>query len=168
MTYGVTTTTSPATSAVSQSSQNSAPESKAKTGTVQSVPHAVFSNAGFVHDVDTVSLIPRAEHSKTVTSLSDRKAEAFLLNLQSNKTKVDKDGNTAVAQCYQRMVNEAMTENQKLVGPFHELMLNVHGIYTYSDSEISKDDEAIAQAVWNAAKELDREVKSKLERLKDK
>ncbi|WP_422413612.1 MULTISPECIES: hypothetical protein [unclassified Endozoicomonas] len=148
MTYGVTTTTtSTATGAVFQPSQNSAPESKAKT--------------------DTVPSIPPAGHPKTGTSLTDRKAEAFLLNLQSNKTKVDKD-DTALAQCYQRMVNEAMTENQKLVGPFHELMLNVHGIYTYSDSEISKDDEAIAQAVWNAAKELDIEVKSKLERLKDK
>lgn len=46
MTYGVTTTTSPATSAVIQPSQNSAPESKAKTDTVPSIPRADHLKTG--------------------------------------------------------------------------------------------------------------------------
>ncbi|WP_448215431.1 hypothetical protein [Endozoicomonas sp. 2B-B] len=59
MTYGVTTTTSPAASTVFQPSQNSAPESKTKTDTV-------------------VTSIQRADHSETGKSLkADRAASLF-------------------------------------------------------------------------------------------
>ncbi|WOG27716.1 hypothetical protein [Endozoicomonas sp. 8E] len=159
MTYGVTTTTSPATSAVFQPSQNSAPESKAKTGTVQSVPHAVFSNAGFVHDVDTVPFIPRAEHSKTVTSLSDRKAENLLLALHSNKTKADSvsdseitDADWALAKGLVEAKMQYRREADQLAKALenHYLHSNKTKADSVSDSEVTDSEWALAKGLVEA------------------